>query len=172
MATPNLPPSIPVDGNLLVLWVPAIADPAAPTVTELTGTSVKDLTCYLNDSKAGVSKEQGTIADRRMCMTTALQVPGQGSATADDVTYIYDPQAEAADPMNVAFDALPEQSSGHYFVRRGLPYETAVAAGQHAEVQTIRNGVRWDSSNPTEDFSKMTQRRFLSNFVEKATVTA
>ena len=172
MATPNLPPSIPVDGNLLVLWVPAIADVDNPSLAELTAPSVKDITCYLNDSKAGVSKDQGTIPDRRMCMTTALQVPGQGTATADDITYIYDPQADDADPMNVAFDTLPEGSSGHYFVRRGLPYTTELAAGQSGEVQSVRNGVRWDSSNATEDFSKMTQKRFLSNFVEKATVKA
>jgi hypothetical protein len=166
----SVPPSVPVDGRLRVWWVPTIADTAAPTVAEIT--AGVDITCYLNESKVGVSKDQSTIADRRMCNTTALQIPGSGTATADDVTYIYDPQAEDADPMNVAFDELAEGSEGHYVVRRGVAYETEATAGQNVEVQSTTNGVRWDSSNATEDFSKMTQRRFLTNFVEKATVAA
>lgn len=172
MATPNLPPSIPVDGNLLVLTAPAIADIDNPTLAEVQAASVKEITCYLQDSKVGVSKEQGTIPDRRMCMTTALQVPGQGTATADDITYVYDPQAPAGDPMNVAYDARPEGSLVYDLVRRGLPYDTPLAAGQVFEVQVVRNGVRWDSSNATEDFSKITQKRFLSAYAEKAVLKA
>lgn len=168
MAT--VPPSRPVDGQLTVWWVPTIADTSAPKVAEIT--AGVDITCYLSDTKVGVSKEQTTIPDRRMCNTTALQIPGSGTATADDITYIYDPQAVDAAPMNLAFDELVEGSVGHYVVRRGVAYGTAASAGQQVEVQSATNGVRWDSSNATEDFSKMTQRRFLSNFVEKAAISS
>lgn len=166
----SVPPSVPVDGQLRVWWVPALASTAAPSVTEVT--AGVDVTCYFVETKAGVSKDQSTIADRRMCNTTALQIPGAGTATADDITYIYDPQAPSSDPMNVAFDELQEESVGHYVVRRGVTYDTVATAAQQVEVQSCTNGVRWDSSNPTEDFSKMTQRRFLTGFVEKAALVA
>ncbi len=162
------PPSVPVDGQLRVWWVPTVADTSAPTVSEVTAGT--DITCLLVESKVGVSKTQNTIPDRRMCNTTATQIPGAAEATAEDITYVYDPQGSSGDPINEALDELTEQSVGHYVVRRGVLYDTAATSGQSVEVQSCRNGVRWDSSNPTEDFSKMTQTRFLTGFVERATI--
>lgn len=163
------PPSVPVDGQLTVWFCPAVADLDAPTVTEVN--AGEDITCLLVESKVGVSKTQNTIADRRMCETTAFQIPGAAEATADDITYVYDPQGSPSDAINAALAALTEQSTGYYIVRRGVPYGTAATSGDLVEVQGCRNGVRWDSSNPTEDFSKMTQTRFLNEFIESAELT-
>lgn len=172
MATPNLPPSVPVDGNLLVLWVPAIADMNAPKMSEASAPSAVDITCYLVDSKVGVTKDQSSITDRRMCMTTGRQVPGAASLSSDDIVYVYDPQAPEGDPMNKAADVLAEQEVGFFLIRRGMPYTTALAAGQFVEVRHDQLGVRWDSSSATEDFSKYTQKIFNKDYVEKVALGA
>ena len=169
MAT-ALPPSIPVDGNLHVRWTPAVADMNAPTMAEWT--AGVDITCYLQDTKVGVSQEQTSVPDRRMCRTTAVQTPGPATATSDDITYVYDPQAADESPVNVAAETLIKGEQGYFLVRRGLPYETEAAAGQFVEVQHDELGVRWDSSSPTEDQSKYTQRRFNKDFVERAALVA
>lgn len=165
------PPSVPVDGQLTVWWVPTIAAPAT-TVTTAEITAGEDITCLLVESKVGVTKTQNTVSDRRMCETTAFQIPGAAEVTADDITYVYDPQAAASADINAALDELAEGEDGFFVVRRGVAYGTAVATSQFVEIQGCKMGVRWDSSNPTEDFSKMTQTRFLNLFTEKASITS
>src|SRR5690625_4338894 len=71
----SIPPSTPSDGNLLALVVPAIADPTAPTVDELTAETVTDISCYLTPDGLQVTQDQATITDERLWST---QVLGRG----------------------------------------------------------------------------------------------
>ncbi|MDR6868450.1 hypothetical protein J2Y69_003066 [Microbacterium resistens] len=71
------------DGNGIVLWVPAIADPTRPTLAELTAPTVKRLTYGL--ARDGFTHETDIvkITSGRYTLAQALQYDG---TVTDDVT--------------------------------------------------------------------------------------
>src|SRR5690606_40283790 len=58
-------PSTPADGNIKTVLVPAVADLSAPTVTELTGQDVIDISCYLVRNGFALTTDQQVITDER-----------------------------------------------------------------------------------------------------------
>ena len=68
-------PSTPADGNTKVVFVPTLADAAAPKVAELTGASAIDLSCYLTGSGLSPSIKEDVVTDERLCSTQTYEQP-------------------------------------------------------------------------------------------------
>src|SRR5690349_8946165 len=85
------PVGVAANGNVKVFWVNTIADPTAPTATELNAGI--DLSCALTSFGLGYS--QDTTEDVRICSTQTFQSPGAIAYTMDDIEYIVTPQDDS-----------------------------------------------------------------------------
>lgn len=140
-------PSTPADGNIKTVLVPAVADLAAPTVAELTGGTVIDISCYLTPGGFALTVNQATITDERECDTIVRQKPGRktitGTITGIDNTNANDgaTPTPAALPNDLA-EALTEGSQWVVARRRGVEFTEAFAADEHVSTTSFTVGVR------------------------------
>lgn len=151
-------PSTNADGNVKVLWVPAISNPAAPTVAELTAVGVKDLSCYLTSDGWTPGLDEATISDDRLCDTQTYEKPGRSSRSLA-LKYIENP----TDPTNdVAFVTLVPGSTGNFVIRKGLPYTTAIAAAQKVDVWPVQLGQQDSQPPEANSVLKAAQKAFVT----------
>lgn len=152
------PASVPSDGNQKVLWVPALANPAAPTVAELTGVGVVDISCYLAAGGFQNSVDESSIDDPRLCSRQVYDQPGRFKVGLD-LTYVHNPATPA---QNVAYTTLVYLTAGYIVSRYGIAYETAIAAAQKVDVYPATCGKQ--VKIPSEDNSvlKTGQKIFIT----------
>lgn len=134
-------PSTPADGNFKVVWVPEIADTSKPTVTELTGVGVVDLSCYLTGDGWAPTAEQATIADPRMCSRQEFGRPGRKTPGLS-VTVIDNTNSPNETDSNLAVDTLIEGANGYFVARSGVAYEDAFAADQKVNIYPATCGAK------------------------------
>jgi hypothetical protein len=143
MTTLNIPASIPSDGTVSLRWVPTIADPTAPKLSELTAATALALECYLkeNFNPDGTSED---VEDRRMCSKQVFQRGGMITYTIDDLIAIMDPQNQESD-SNKAYAALAPGATGFLVARWGIDLEgdeAEWAVGQIVDVFPVEIGHR------------------------------
>lgn len=142
--TEFFPEGVSTLGKETVIWVPDLADPNAPTVTELTGASAINLSFAARGfSPTG---DQPATQDIRLGTKVAGEAAGRASQSIDDITYVYDPQlvgATTPNPEVKHYDSMEPGMLGYLVDRRGLDAETvAVAADQVADVYRVELGER------------------------------
>jgi hypothetical protein len=155
--TVYFPEGVSAEGNIKVAFVPAIADTAAPkAATEIKATGAVDLSCYIT-SEFGVSREQSTGEDRRLCSKEVFQSLGRVTNTIPATEYVYDPQADAADPDNKAYDTLKRDVKGYLVIRYGLDAsDVDWAVGQKVDVVPVTCGVQTKLGNQgADEFAKL-----------------
>ncbi|HET8535915.1 MAG TPA: hypothetical protein VFL73_01930 [Solirubrobacteraceae bacterium] len=174
MAQQYIPQSVPSDGTVALWWVPVIADPAAPKVSELTGVDVVALQCYLKENFSPDASSED-VEDRRMCSKQVFQRGGMVTYTIDDLIGIMDPQGKLGD-SNKAYEALAPGSIGYLVARWGIDLEGAEAepaAGQTVDVYHVEIGHR--SKLPQEANSQLkfkAKPRVISTFNEDVVLAA
>lgn len=147
-------PSTPADGTLKVLWVPAIADPSAPTLAELTAVSVVDVSCYLTKDGWVPGLSENTITDDRLCDTQTYEKPGSHSRSLQ-IKYVENPGSLT---YNKAYDTFVPLTAGFFVARKGMPYDTALAAAQKVWVWPSQMGQR-DPLPPEKDSVMRVQQK-------------
>lgn len=136
-------PSSPSDDNWRVVWVPTIADTAAPTVAEIeAGTPI---TYSLTPDGWSPTQSQAMIADGRLTLGQALERPGRKTKSLS-IKYVDGPDGAGV----VAADLLVEGTEGHVVVRRGVPNGEAFAAAQKVSVWPVQAGEQVEDP-PTEN---------------------
>lgn len=164
-------PSTPSDGNVLVLLVPAIANTAAPTVTELTGAGVIDISCYLTGDGLNLTSEQASIADERLCSTQTFEQPGRKTNTAE-VTYIDNTNSSLETDSNKAAETLAENSKHHVVTRRGVAYTADIAADQKVSVWPVTAGMQRDVPAEANSVTRTIQKLFVTGDVQQKVAVA
>lgn len=159
-------PSTPTEGNVKVAVVLAIANTAAPTVTELTAGTVVDISCYLTGDGWAPSGSQNTVEDRRLCSKQIYGRPGRFTPTLE-LTYIQNPQSNTD---NDAYDVLDPGTDMYIVERRGIDYNTAFAAGQKVTVHPVTPGEYREM--PPEDESQIKMAQTMFYFADKKTAVA
>lgn len=160
------PPGVSAQGNEAVIFVPALANQAAPTVAELTGASACNISCALRGFSP--NGDQSTTNDVRLCSTTQYEVPGRVTTTIDDFNYVYDPQADTGTATNQHYEVMKEGVSGFLVDRRGIAAGidgVAVQAGQKVDVYPVTLGAqRRAAIDPTAEGSQfeITQKAFVT----------
>lgn len=151
-------PSTPADGNVKVAFAPALADPSAPTTTELTGAGVIDLSCYLTADGWTPGLDEQVVSDDRLCDTQTFEQPGRHSRTLA-IKYVDNP---TDDTNNLAYTTLVPGTVGYLVVRRGAPYDQAFAAGDKVDVWPIKAG-QYDKQPPEANSTlKTAQKAFVT----------
>lgn len=156
-------PSSPVDGNVRVAFVPALADPAAPTVAELTAVGAFDVSCYLTGDGWADGGDQATIADDRLCDRESYTRPGRKSNTLT-IRYVHNPDDLTNDRARVQ---LPEGTRGYFVRRNGPAYEQALAAGDLVEVWPVQLGVQRVMAAEANSVFRVEQPTFITGPVER-----
>lgn len=174
MTTPG---SLPSDGNLKVTWVPAIANPAAPTAAELNASSTIDMTCYLTADGWSPGTDEAVITDDRLCSRQTFEKPGRYTDTLS-TTYVFRGQGgSAAD--NRAFTTLKHLTKGFYVTRWGKAYEDAYTADVAAtttspaipadivDVIPAQLGIQTKQPPEANSVDRLTQRVFVTGPVRR-----
>lgn len=162
-------PSTPADGNVKTIVCTAIADIKAPKVSELTGGTVKDISCYITAGGFALTLEQEAIADDRECDTFTAQQPGRVSTGSPTVTVIDNTGTALAPASNVGVDAL---TGTVYIVRRyGLPHTTAFAATtQKVDVFVCKVGSKQRIQPEANSVLRSTFPLFVQDYAQDVTV--
>lgn len=151
------PEGVSAEGNIRVAFVPAIADLDAPkAATEVKASAAVDLSCYIT-SEFAVNREQATGEDRRLCSKEVFQTLGRVTNSVPATEYVYDPQADAGEADNKAYDTLKQDTTGFLVIRYGLDArETDWAADQKVDVVPVTCGVQAKLGNAGNDeFAKL-----------------
>jgi hypothetical protein len=133
---------VSTQGNETVIFVPALANPSAPKLTEV-GTGV---TTALNLGYAlrgfSPSSDQGTSDDIRLASTQTYENPGRVKKSLDDITYVYDPQAATGSASNKHYEILKAGVKGFLIDRRGISAQTAPAVGDKVDIYPVQFGAQ------------------------------
>jgi hypothetical protein len=164
-------PATPADGNTKVLFVPAIANTSAPTVAELTAAGVVDVSCYLTSDGWTPSLSEQVVSDERLCSTQIFEQPGRKTDSLD-VVYIDNTNSANAATFNKAADTLSEGAAGYMVVRRGIPYATAIAAGQKVTVYPVAAMTQNELPAEANSVSKIGQKLAVTGAVKRRVAVA
>lgn len=164
-------PSTPADGNVSVLIVDAIADPTAPTVTELTDAAVVDISCYITSDGYSPSLDEQVISDERLCSTQVFEQPGRFTRSLD-LTFIDNTNSDNEATDNEAKDTLVPGSTHFLVLRRGIAFDTAYAADQKVWVTPIKCGQYQELPPEANSVLKTMQKEFITGTTEYATVAS
>ena len=164
-------PSTPADGNTLVRLVTAIADTSAPKVaTELNAGSSVDISCYLTAGGWKPSLSEQVISDERVCTTQTYEQKGR-SQRGLEAEYIDNTNSANATTFNKAKDTLVPGTPMFVVVRTGLPYGTALAAGQKVTVYPITPGEYSELPPEANSVFKIAQKLFVTGQVKISATT-
>lgn len=162
-------PSTPADGNVKVVWVPTLTAPEAPTVAELSGGTVIDLSCYLTADGFTPGLDEQTIEDERLCDTETFEQPGRSSRTLE-IVYIDNSNNTGLD--NEALETLVPGTTGYFVVRRGKAYDDAFAAADKVDVWPLTAGQYSDQPPEANSVLKVGQKMFVTAKVRLRTAVA
>lgn len=160
-------PSTPADGNIKTVLVAAIADPAAPTVTELTGGSEVEISCYLTPGGFAFQIEQATITDERECDTITRAEPGRKTPTLQ-ITGIDNTNSVVTD--NALAEAMVEGQTWYAVRRRGKAFDAAFAADDVVAVTEFKVGVASEVAADANSTTRTMWPTFVSAHEPKAVV--
>lgn len=134
-------PSTPSDGNIRTDILVALANPAAPTVAELTAGTAAVIACYLTPGGFAGTTDQATIADPRECSTEEFGQPGRKTRSLS-ITGIDNTNSANDVAYNALVDVMVEGAQRYAVRRRGIPFDTAWAADQVVDVWPFKPGVK------------------------------
>lgn len=135
MALETVPLGLPSDGQALILFVPAIANPAAPTAAELTAGTVKKLTYSATGDGYKHDVTINKVRANRFTLPQEIQYDG---TIVDDLSITYAYTNTAGDVVRLA---LPTGTTGFIVERWAVANEVAVAAAQIVDVIPFRASI-------------------------------
>lgn len=152
------------DGNVLVLFVPTIADTTAPTKTELTAGTVKKITYSATGDGYKHTVTVNKVAVNRFTMKQQIQYDG---SEVDDlsITYVYGGTSE------VAFAALGTVGTTGFIVERlAVPNGDAVDTGDIVTVIPIKTSLAVPDAPVTNQELTRTQVLNVTDTVQRDVV--
>lgn len=154
-------PGTPADGNVAVWLVPAIADTAAPKLTELNAVTAVDISCYLTSDGYTTSLDQQVVVDERLCSTETFEQPGRVTRSLD-VIYVDNTNSPNEATSNKAKDTLVPGSVHYVVVRRGKAFDEPFAVGDKVTVTPVKAGEYNDMPPEANSMLKTGQKLFIT----------
>ena len=133
-------PGIDAKGKGTVIWVPAIANIAAPTVAEITAGTTFNLSCTLYEWDVTVTQSQ--VDRTKYCYESATKIPGKPTYEIADLVYDYDPQNILSSDPYGHYAKLAAGSTGYFVDRRGLGKSVAPVANQIIDIYPAKLGIQ------------------------------
>lgn len=136
-----VPSAVDQDGNLVIWWVEAIADPTAVEAADELGavTSFRITHSFTTDGFPLDSSQEKTT-DERLGLYVLLESLGKVTISfGDGITYV-DSSAAGSAAIVLKPTAPATSKSGYFVVRQGVPNATVAAAAQKATVYPVTLG--------------------------------
>lgn len=168
---PTRPISTPVDGKTTILFVPAIANAAAPTAAEISAGGTKDLSCWITADGWSPSLSEDTISDQRMCDPQTYEQPGRYQRSLV-VKFIDNPKASDQSANNVAKVTLAPGTAGFLVIRRGVTVGVAMTTGDAVEVWPCVMGQRDWQAPSANTVNQIQQKPFITGPVVEGLLAA
>ena len=157
----TIPESVEAEGRVKAVFVPALADPTSPTVTEATaGTNVS---CFLMPDWDGVTPTQNTGEDRRFCSRQTFTRLGRVQYEVAPLMYTYLPQqvGTPGNEGNEAYEALAEGNTGFLIMAYGVDAEGDLSADDIVDVFPVECGVQGKQARGSDEFAPLTVTQTL-----------
>ena len=162
-----IPPAIDAEGAVKVFFVPALADPAHPTLAELSGAGSLEISCYLTKDGFGISADDDKSTDERLCTKEVYEVLGRAKWQIENLVYIWDPQGSAASVSNKAYAAMKRGTQGYLVVRWGKDVELALAVADIVDVFPVTLGTQIPQKPEANSKLKVEQSVIVSGKVQR-----
>jgi hypothetical protein len=153
----TLPISVTSDGNVKVVYVAALANPAAPTLAELTAPTVLDLTMYLTGDGWRPNTDEQSVTDDRLGSRQNFEDRGRFMETLE-IAYVYNPASPANDKARTT---LTVGTTGFLVPRWGVDIDTPFAAGDIVDVYTVRFGRQRKQPGEANTKLRIVQKPFV-----------
>jgi len=157
----TMPIAVSTNGTTLVTFVEAIANPAAPKVTEINAGTSLDLSCYLTGDGLTTETSENTTEDPRLCSKQIFEARGDYTDTME-ITYVFNPASPDDDEARLA---LPAGTSGFFVIRWAVDSEDAVATADLVDVIPVEMGVQRKNTPTRNGVHKITQKPFITGKV-------
>jgi hypothetical protein len=141
MVAPVKPRKVQANGKDSWWLVPAIADLAEPSVTEINAATGINVSCTLLASYEGMTASTAKVTlERFLCETEQFEANDVTSYTMSDIVGGFDPQATAASDDKKAFEFLRDGFVGYAVRRQGVTSDSATpdaVVGQFFDVVPV-----------------------------------
>ncbi len=141
MAAPTRPADAKWYLREKIIFVPTLANQAAPTATEINGASALDVTYmfYASSARPALSTNMAT-APKRVGDGQTYQFVGESQASIGEVRYSFDPQSAASSEGRKAFEKFPAGTTGFLVYRLGKNRDLDVIATDKVTVYPVEAG--------------------------------
>jgi hypothetical protein len=161
--TQPMPMSVTTNGTVAVKFVTAIADPAAPTDTEINAESSIDLSCYLTGDGYNAETSENTVEDPRLCSKQIFEARGDFTDTLE-LTYVFNPGSPTDDAARIG---LPAGTTGFLVTRWAVDSEDAYAADDIVDVIPVEMGIQRKNTPARNSVHRITQKAFITGPVRR-----
>ena len=151
------PASVTFDGTDLVLWVPAIADPEFPALSELQAGSVLDVSCYFTEDGWNPSMTEDSVNDNRLCSRINFGKPGRKTFDVP-LLYVFNPESPDDDEARLT---LVENATGYFVERPAADHETPIAAWDWVWVYPVELGKPFRASQAANMPWRISQTAYI-----------
>lgn len=150
-----VPTGVKVQGNVKLAAVMAIADRAAPKLTEVNAASSLDLSGALaaDGWSPSVNQPKGN-PPRRLFTRKQFEQFGATTFSLGNLRYVVDPQAAAGSPGLKAWETLVPALTLFFIARLGVDAKVDFAIGQFVDVWPATLGDRLTIGDPTDEFAE------------------
>lgn len=163
------------DANTKLAFAPTIADYHAPTVAELTGDGVLDLSCAITaaDFTLGATGNDD-VNDPALCTSTNSSVPGRDNYEAAMNYFRYTEEAE-----DKAWSTFTKKGIHGFLVRRigqgedgKKPFESPFKAGDEVQVYEVISGIPQILSPSDAGYEKFKVQWYVQDNVDERAIVA
>jgi hypothetical protein len=159
----TMPVAVSTNGTVAAKFVTAIANPAAPKVTEINAVSSVDLSCYLTGDGLTTDTSENSIEDPRLCSKQVYESRGDFTDMLE-FTYVFNPASADDDEARLA---LPPGTQGFIVLRWGVDSEDAFATGDLVDVYPVEMGAQRKNTPARNAVHKITQKPFVTGKVHR-----
>lgn len=156
------PIAVSSNGTMRVQFVTAIANPAAPKVTEINAGTSLDLSCYLTGDGLSTETSENTIDDPRLCSKQIYESRGDYTNTLE-LTYVFNPASEDDDEARTT---LVPGTQGFLVLRWAVDSEDAFAVGDVVDVYPVEFGFQRKVTPGRNSVHRITQKPFVIGEVQ------
>jgi hypothetical protein len=150
------------NGTTKVQVVQAIADMAAPKVTEVNAVTSVDISCYITGDGWNEQISENSITDERLCSPQVFEEPGDFTETLE-LTYVYSNLDEDNDEARIA---LTPGTVGYIVSRTGKAASAAFATADIVDVFYFKAGKQRKNQGGRNAKHTMTQKLFLRSVTQ------
>jgi hypothetical protein len=144
------------DGQIKCVFVPSIANIAAPTTAELAaGTALE---CLITADGLDIKVGEATVSIPKLCETSVSEAPGR-TTYGMTLTMV----RKTVTVEDVAWTVLLRGTTGYLVLRYGVPYATAFAAAQKVQVFPGKAGERQPQKPEQNGATKFMSQWFVSS---------